>query len=821
MLGGVDERATSHRRPPALLPPSIARLGGFAALSLLGALQWQRMIEGLSSGRALAWVLVAVAAAAAVLWGDRLRRLRGAVTLAVIPLSLLAAYGVSGLPYALLKPRRIDELGEGLSHGAEALASVQLPYAGADPWPSETLQLLGALLCVVAALLAFWPRAPRDPAAGRTSSSGTGAVGSSSARTGAVGSSSAAAGAVGISSAGAGERGYPFLSLALLLTLVAAPVVSLGGTAPVALGIALTALTVAFLWLERLPLRPGLGIAAMLALAVAGALPLASAADSEEPWFDYKSFAEAFGPDEPLAFDWGHSYGPLNWPREGAEVLRVATTRPSYWKMRNLDDFDGERWIEGNVRLGTSDPQFDLTQDWRVQAGWRETFRVTLRRMQTRDVLGAGTVLDVQDTPRVAAPTGETGGCRAQSEFRGGDSYTVKAFVPRPSAEQLAESTTGADPRRSPDLDITVPVESELAGIPDARAVPARISFPPFEPAGGDTVPYVRFPTLTRSHDGDKALRRSPYARTWRLARRLKRGTETPYDYVLAVNRYLQDGFTYDEDPAEITPGRATLDAFLFDTRSGYCQHFSGAMALLLRMGGIPTRVVTGFSPGGYSKSKRAWVVRDTDAHSWVEAWFDDWGWVTFDPTPAGTPARSQIAALERPPEAGSDRGDAASGDGDSGARPGLRPDLAGPQSGPGGSGASAAGDAGGVAWWWFFAAAVPFVLLLAAWLLARWRRRSLGPAAALDRAAAALEAALRRAGRPAPAGTTLHQLEQRLGRTPQAAAYVRALRAGRYAPSAPPPEPGGRRALHRELASGGGPAGRLRALWALPPWRT
>ena len=83
--------------------------------------------------------------------------------------------------------------------------------------------------------------------------------------------------------------------------LVAAPVVSLGGTQPVALGAALTALTVCFLWLERLPLRPGLGIAAMLALALAGALPLASAADGEEPWFDYKSFAEGLGPDEPLA----------------------------------------------------------------------------------------------------------------------------------------------------------------------------------------------------------------------------------------------------------------------------------------------------------------------------------------------------------------------------------------------------------------------------------------------------------------------------------------------------------------------------------------
>ena len=83
---------------------------------------------------------------------------------------------------------------------------------------------------------------------------------------------------------------------------------------------------------------------------MAGALPLASAADGEEPWFDYKTFAERFGPDEPLAFDWGHSYGPFDWPREGAEVLRVATTRPSYWKMRNLDDFDGEQWLDRGDR---------------------------------------------------------------------------------------------------------------------------------------------------------------------------------------------------------------------------------------------------------------------------------------------------------------------------------------------------------------------------------------------------------------------------------------------------------------------------------------
>jgi transglutaminase-like putative cysteine protease len=797
MLGVVDERVDAPpppRHPPVLLPPSAARLGGFAALALLGALQWQRMIHGLSSGHAILWVLVAVAAAAALLWADRRQRFRGTATVAAAVLGLVAAYAASGLDLALLKPRRLDELGAGLSHGVEALASVQMPYRGADPWPSLTLQLLGAMLCVLAGLLAFWPRE--------------------------------------------GGRGYQFLSLAVLLVLVAAPVVSLGGTEPVALGVVLTALTVCFLWLERLPLKPGLGIAAMLALALAGALPLASAADREDPWFDYKAFAEQLGPDEPLSFNWGHSYGPITWPRDGAEVLRVDSARPSYWKVADLDEFDGDKWVDtGSDSPGEARPDLDLARTWEARPAWRQTLRVTLRRIQTSNVIAAGTTLAVEDTGRPVRPSDESGMWRSDVPLRGGDSYTVKAYVPKPSPAQLTQSTSGMDGRHGEDLDLEIPTEAEaplppgLEGAGDAASQPsssrdfrrlrlrADIRFAPFEPLGQAARPFASYQTLMRSNDGDKALRASPYAETWRLARRLMRESRTPYDYVAAVNRYLQDGFTYDETPDPVSPGRATLDGFLFETKSGYCQHFSAAMAMLLRMGGIPARVVTGFSPGGFSKRKQAWIVRDTDAHSWVEAWFDEFGWVTFDPTPAGTPARSQIAALN-PPEAGGDSGSDDSDD-SGGSAPrtgGVRPDLLGPQSGQDGGGAAAAGD-GGAPWWWFAVAAV-LLVALAGWLVLRWRRRSLSPAVALDRAVAELDAALRRIGRPATQGVTLQQLERRLGRSPEAAAYLRALRRGRYAPIAAAPTPRGRRALRRELASGGGARGRLRALWALPPWR-
>ena len=90
------------RTPQALLPPSAARLGGFAALALLGASQWQRMIAGLPWGHALLWVLIAVAAAVGVLWADGRRRGRGALTVGVAVAGLAGAYASTGLPLALL-----------------------------------------------------------------------------------------------------------------------------------------------------------------------------------------------------------------------------------------------------------------------------------------------------------------------------------------------------------------------------------------------------------------------------------------------------------------------------------------------------------------------------------------------------------------------------------------------------------------------------------------------------------------------------------------------------------------------------------------------
>ena len=92
---------------------------------------------------------------------------------------------------------------------------------------------------------------------------------------------------------------------------------------------------------------------------------------------------------------------------------------------------------------------------------------------------------------------------------------------------------------------------------------------------------------------------------------RLRGATTDPYDYVRKVIARVQRDARYTESPP--SPGRlAPLDAFLFETKSGYCQHFSGAMALLLRMGGVPARVASGFSPGSRDGAHATWCATST-----------------------------------------------------------------------------------------------------------------------------------------------------------------------------------------------------------------
>jgi hypothetical protein len=241
------------------------------------------------------------------------------------------------------------------------------------------------------------------------------------------------------------------------------------------------------------------------------------------------------------------------------------------------------------------------------------------------------------------------------------------------------------------------------------------------------------------------------------------------------------------------------LDAFLFRDRLGYCQQFSGAMALLLRMGGVPARVVSGFSPGTFDRERGEFVVRDLDAHSWVEVYFPRIGWVTFDPTPASAPASGAASLNTRPVESRPERG-----------MPGTS-DRAGDQ----GFGGAAGDGAGGGPPWALLGGLGTLALLAGVGGGVAVRRRhgqTRGGEAALEE----LRRALGRTGRPVAPQTTLEGLTAALRGT-GGERYVRALLDARYGFGAAPTRRM-RADLRRALGRGRGLRGRLRSWWALPP---
>ena len=106
--------------------------------------------------------------------------------------------------------------------------------------------------------------------------------------------------------------------------------------------------------------------------------------------------------------------------------------------------------------------------------------------------------------------------------------------------------------------------------------------------------------------------------------------------------RYLRTNFAY---TLNLTgkPGADPLAHFLFETKAGHCEYFATAMAVMLRTLGIPSREVNGFLPGEYNDVGGDYIVRASDAHSWVEAYFPGSGWVTFDPTPPSNDVASGL----------------------------------------------------------------------------------------------------------------------------------------------------------------------------------
>jgi transglutaminase-like putative cysteine protease len=393
---------------------------------------------------------------------------------------------------------------------------------------------------------------------------------------------------------------------------------------------------------------PALVAGAVLVLAAAGASTSAALAkDGIVAW-------ESWDPNGPsrqvsVSYVWDATYDGIKFAKEETTVLRVfGPKRGLYWRATTLDQFDADRWLENPTPLSTGLAVGRLPSDPLLPT--RSLNPRTWVKQQV-EVVALRDAHIVAATQPVALQARKLGGVfrlsdgivRVYGGLKRGQRYTAYSYAPRPEPAQLARVGAGYPAALDRFLQI------------------GRTRVEPFGSGGRDARVDLLF-------DDERYLAIWPYEGLWNEAKRLRAGARTPYGAVVAIETWLRStgGFDYDESPPP-TGGLPPLAHFVAEGKRGYCQHFAGAMALMLRFLGIPARVAAGFTSG--KREDGGWTITDHNAHAWVEVWFPGYGWLAFDPTPG----RGALAATYSASSSGFNAGDAA--------------DAFGPQRGRGGAG--------------------------------------------------------------------------------------------------------------------------------------
>jgi transglutaminase-like putative cysteine protease len=122
------------------------------------------------------------------------------------------------------------------------------------------------------------------------------------------------------------------------------------------------------------------------------------------------------------------------------------------------------------------------------------------------------------------------------------------------------------------------------------------------------------------------------------LARKVVEGRDNQYDKAEAIESFLRTNYRYAPVVRPPPPGRDPVDWFLFDLKEDFCEYFASSMVMMLREVGVPARLVEGFTSGTFDPTMGKYVVKQVNAHAWVEVFFPTYGWIEFEPTPSETP---------------------------------------------------------------------------------------------------------------------------------------------------------------------------------------
>ncbi len=421
--------------------------------------------------------------------------------------------------------------------------------------------------------------------------------------------------ALGVSLFAAGRK--PIAAAVVLLLGAGWPATLLGPSHGIAMGAAI--LGAALVLLAGLGSRrvPAFALPAAVVVAV-GAVAVGSATAARHGLVHWQSWnlTHAASGSVGVGFVWDAQYDGLQWPAHPTIVLQVQSPQtPSYLRAAVLDDFSGDAWTVGVPRPADA---LEPPAARQPQNETRQT--VTVEGLEdTRLVGGSIPIRFAAGNAPLSRP--EPGFASLDQALPRGFRYTVWSYTARPSTAQLRRSL--------PDY----PAALARDGLLD---VGRGVTLPPFG------APH-RFGVVLGKLAEHPEL--NPYVPLARIAQTVAGGARTPYGAVARLERWflLSGHFRYSNNPDVIGP---PLVGFVTQTRSGYCQFFAGAMALMLRYLGIPARVAVGFAGGTYTPSQHAWLVTDREAHAWVEVWFRGYGWLPFDPTPAapGSPLRPHLA---------------------------------------------------------------------------------------------------------------------------------------------------------------------------------
>lgn len=274
-----------------------------------------------------------------------------------------------------------------------------------------------------------------------------------------------------------------------------------------------------------------------------------------------------------------------------------------------------------------------ITYDTYTGRGWAVTLNESRDEEASQlliDTIPTGyRLLDFDLTLLSASPLPWTGQLiRANQPLR-----TIWRTLPNSRSRSL-------DPLRGADL---------IAAASDATAFHVESILPEFSVAQL-RASSVNYPDWVR--DQYLALPANLPARVRDLARDLTSNQPTAYDRALAIESYLRR-FPYTLDIPVPPADRDVADYFLFDLQTGYCDYYATAMVVLARAAGLPARLVSGYASGEYIPTEAVYRVRESDAHSWVEIYFVDIGWVEFEPTanrPRIERATGEVSATEDTP---------------------------------------------------------------------------------------------------------------------------------------------------------------------------